>query len=229
MDNNFTINDLESKLLPKECLIFGQYMRNKTTNQPGAILDFLEKNLANCKEIIKTVDKIRENPEIINVLLGELNAAIYKFNRMKNESVMKNSEQLIGILGQVDLPEGSEVFANIANNDSKNNKKKIIKLFQEMQKFRFIDVPASEEKMMGRILLALYRTFLLQKTPSLREKGAQIASSLEEMLAILALKGFDTHLFRATRHWIADWQREGFSKELADKISKIKDKNVKLN
>ncbi|MBI4990735.1 hypothetical protein HZB96_01420 [Candidatus Gottesmanbacteria bacterium] len=193
-------------------------MKNKLQNRPQIILDLLEKNLGTHKEVVKAVEKIRENPEIIEALLGELNAAIYSFNRLKNESSIKNAQNLIGILKEFDLPESSVILESLSK---RKKSKKLKQLFIEMSKFKFLDKKTSEVNLLSRILVALYRTYLLQNISGLREKGAQVASSLEEMLAVMAIKGFDTHLFQATKHWILDWKREGFSKELAEKIAKL--------
>ena len=192
----------------------------KQYNRPQIILDLLEKNLGSHKEVAQAVRKVRENPEVIEVLLGELNAAIYKFNSLKKESILKNTEKLIGILGETDLPESSVILEEALK--GKKLKKRTVRLFAEMNKFKFLNDKTAESNLLGRILVALYRTYLLQTVSELRERGVQVASSLEEMLAIMALEGFDTHLFQATKHWILDWRKEGFSKELAERIKRIK-------
>jgi hypothetical protein len=183
-------------------------------------LDLLQQYLSTHKEVAKTIEKIRENPEILEVLLAELNAAISEFNRLKNENLIKNTQKLMGILESDNLPETAIVFTDILK--GKNAEKRLKKLFAEMNRFKFLDDKTSEINLLGRILIALYRTYLLQNMSELRKKGAQVASSLEEMLALMALAGFDTHLFTATKHWILDWRKEGFSKELAEKLKRIK-------
>jgi len=183
------------------------------------ILDILQKNLGNHQRVPVIMEKVRQNPEILAVFLGELEAAIYKFNRLKNESLVKNADKLMGIMGTDDLPACAEVLKDLFLRNK--SKKKQVQLFEEINKFKFLDDKSSELYFLERILVALYRTYLLQNISGLRGKGAQIASALEEMLAVMALNGFQTHLFRATRHWITDWKTEGFSKELAQRISKL--------
>lgn len=195
-------------------------MKHNQRDHPKIILNLLEKNLGVHKEVASAVGKIRENPELLEALLGELDTAIYKFNRLKNESIIKNAEKLIGILGQTDLPDSRVVLDDITKNSSKNKRRKA-DLFGEMDKFQFFEDKTTEVKLMGRILVALYRTYMLQNQKGIREQGAQVASALEEMLALMAIEGFETHLFHAIKHWIANWKREGFSRELAEKIAKL--------
>ncbi len=212
LDNKFTIFDLECKI-PQEFV----YSMDKYQ----VILDILQKNLGDHKRVSVIMEIVRQNPEILVVFLGELEAAIYKFNRMKNESLVKNADKLMRIMGTDNLPECSVIVKDLLKGNK--SKKKLAQLFEEMNKFKFLDDKTSNSYLLGRILVALYRTYLLQNISGLRGKGAQVASALEEMLAVMALNGFHTHLFQATRHWIIDWKKEGFSRELAEKISRIKD------
>ncbi len=73
------------------------------------ILDILQKNLGDHKRVSVIMEKVRQNPEILVVFLGELEAAIYKFNRMKNESLVKNADKLMRIMGTDNLPECSVI------------------------------------------------------------------------------------------------------------------------
>ena len=175
------------------------------------ILALIEKNLGGHLQVKQTIDRLRSNPEIFDILLAELNAAIHLFNRKKNESMLLNSQKLIGILGHKDLPDCEDLLTQ----------KLPVALFKELNKLEFLDEKSDDYHFAGRLLIAVYRTFILQTYPILRKKGTQVASTIEEMLAILALKGFDTHLFQATKHWIKDWKREGFSKELALRIKNL--------
>ncbi len=160
-----------------------------------------------------------EQPEMMDVFLGELTAAVNRFNRIKRERITPNSDNLMVLLGDKDLPSPYLVFADLI---SGSKAKKNQDIFEEMKKFAFIKEKSGKVEMFGRILVALYRTYILRNMKGLRDQGAQVASTLEEMLALMAIEGFETHLFHATRHWIADWKREGFSKELAFKIKNLK-------
>jgi len=73
--------------------------------------------------------------------------------------------------------------------------------------------------MSGKIVISLYRTYFLCKHPSLRKKDIQIASTIEEMIAIRYLYGQKSRLFPAIKDWILDFRKEGFSEILANMIS----------
>ena len=161
---------------------------------------------------------IRYMPSILKIYLGELDFAINMFNRFKKEpkefvaiKLFINAGNLIIIMGEEDLPNTNKVDFSL----------KWKEILSELSGFEFLSEKTDVEILFGRLVVAFYRTYILQTVPGLREKGAQIGSTIEEMLAILALYGFDTHLFQATKHWIRDWENEGFSKELALKIKNL--------
>ncbi|MCL4339353.1 hypothetical protein M1271_06725 [Patescibacteria group bacterium] len=194
-------------------------MNNKIVDRPKLILDILEENLTTHSEVVKLLGKVRARPETVEVLLGELDSAIYAFNRYKNANFLKNAKLLADILGKNDLPESKRFLEYLESEKSTGEKRE--RLFSEMNKFKFLDEKATGIKLFGRILVALYRTYILQNISGIRKRRGQVASTLEEMLALMALEGFETHLFRATEHWIVDWENEGFSEELATKIKTL--------
>ena len=65
----------------------------------------------------------------------------------------------------------------------------------------------------------VYRCHLLTAIPFLRDNRAQISSTLEEMSALRFLLGEDNLHYHATRHWILDWEGEGFSQQLSEIIT----------
>src|SRR5258708_4240995 len=77
--------------------------------------------------------------------------------------------------------------------------------------------------LLHNLLILFYRTSLLFIFPILREKRAQISSTIEEMACVLALKGNRTHLFNSTKHWIQDWEKEEFSQQL---VQMLKESNL---
>lgn len=79
-----------------------------------------------------------------------------------------------------------------------------------------LDDPRHE---LANLMVQFYRTSLLLLYPGLRSGGVQISSTIEEMAALNYLSGSDTLLFHATKHWLIDWQGEGFSQQLSKLIT----------
>ncbi|PIP51819.1 hypothetical protein COX59_04065 [Candidatus Beckwithbacteria bacterium CG_4_10_14_0_2_um_filter_47_25] len=92
---------------------------------------------------------------------------------------------------------------------------------EAMNSFGFFDDDWQLDKLAAACLVAFYRTFMLVSQPYLKDQKAQVASAIEEVLALMALEGKKTELFQAIKFWIEDWQKEGFSQELASKIRVI--------
>lgn len=80
-----------------------------------------------------------------------------------------------------------------------------------------IDKP---EHLLANLMTLVYRCHLLGSIPTLRKNKAQISSTLEEMVTLRYLLGEDNLYFQSIRHWIMDWEAEGFSQELALLTSK---------
>lgn len=76
------------------------------------------------------------------------------------------------------------------------------------------------EHLFANLMTLTYRCHLLSSISGLREGDAQVSSTLEEMSALRYLLGEGSLHHRATRHWILDWEGEGFSQELAKSITK---------
>ena len=161
----------------------------------------------------------KENNEAFEILMAELNSSIKLFNRLKNEQSddinqsLKNTKYLSTILKTQDLPPLEQAINETVDS---------ISIFDELAKFEFLRKMKSRNQLLGALMLAFYRTYILVKYPCLRENKAQVASTIEEMLSLLALRGFKTNLLAASKHWILDWKGEGFDKRLAIKIKNLK-------
>ena len=75
------------------------------------------------------------------------------------------------------------------------------------------------EYLLANLMTLVYRCHLLTAIPFLRDNRAQISSTLEEMSALRFLLGEDNLHYHATRHWILDWEGEGFSQQLSEIIT----------
>jgi len=190
----------------------------KTNNLNIFIINLLKENLKKKEKVKNALVTLKKNPELITLLLRELDASIDKLNRYiktnknKYKQILINSEYLRLIIPKdKSLPTVDKMIEDIRN-------AKLI--FKEVNRFNFINKLKSEMQIIKALILGIYRTYILIKYPYLREKNAQIASSLEEMLALMALQGINTNLFQATKHWILEYKKEGFSKDLAKRIIK---------
>lgn len=115
------------------------------------------------------------------------------------------------------LPTYTEVLRHL-----QQNPEDLEDVFTEMRDssyFHYIYEIDNPEHLLANLLTLVYRCHLLSSVPLLRAKHAQISSTLEEMSALRFLLGSDNLHYRATRHWIIDWEEEGFSQELANTIA----------
>lgn len=187
-----------------------------------AFIFFLEKYLPATPTVSALIAMVKKDPKILENLLKELDMVIELFNKSPQfGKELINATKLKKLMGDKKLPS-----ANSAGNDlfvdSMNKNDKLFKDFlAEFSQFKFIQSMRNPQQLLGCLMVAIYRTYMLVKYPYLKERGAQVASALEEMFAIMAMKGQDTQLFQATKQWIADWEKEGFSPKLAQKTSRL--------
>lgn len=181
-------------------------MKNLDTSS-GIELYF--QKLGHRKGVVDAVIYLKSHPEYIDQLFCEINLAVDKFNKFTSNPMLINAEYLKTITKV--LPSVEDIYKNF---DSKY----LDRFWELMNKFSFIDEIWEPSKMAAAIVIASYRTWMLTIHSDWKEKSAQVASALEEMLAIEALNGNVTNIFKATRHWILDWQEEGMSQELAKRL-----------
>jgi hypothetical protein len=108
-------------------------------------------------------------------------------------------------------------------NEILNNPKDLDITFSEMRDSTYfhhiyeIDKP---EYLLANLMTLVYRCHLLASVPSLGNNKAQISSTLEEMATLRYLLGEDNLYFQSIRHWIMDWEGEGFSQQLSEIITR---------
>lgn len=193
----------------------------KFTNIANFYHKFLDDNLYARDAIL-----LAENQsKLVDQFFAELDEAIKLFNLYSkgrltldfDREILINTNKLITILdGKMELPVSQTTFEDLLSDKSLQKS-----FIREFQKFEFLVEIGNLNKLLANIIVASYRTYMLEKYPFLKRKNAQVASALEEMFAIMALQDKKIQLFRATKHWIMDWKIEGFSKRLADKIVNI--------
>jgi hypothetical protein len=166
---------------------------------------------------------IQENPQIIEVFISEIQQTIDVYNEHKDgnfflgigRQLLINAAYLASIYNEV-LPSYETVLAYLQSDEELYDE-----VMHELKTSPYFDqVYALQEPgyLLHNLLILFYRTALLCMIPVLREKNAQLSSTIEEMACALEMNGVRTHLFLSIKHWIESWEEEGFAQDLAEKI-----------
>ena len=169
------------------------------------------------------LDSLTElSPVIFKQLSQELNDATTHYNKYPKQltdkfssSLFLNTNHLKTLLGE--LPTFSTTLGTLSLDQSQTNL-----VFTEMRDstyFNFIYKITNPHHLLANLMTLVYRCHMLTSHPKLRQDGAQISSTLEEMSALRYVMGSDSLHHQATRHWILDWEGEGFSRVLATRLS----------
>ena len=169
-------------------------------------------------------DFLQTHPDFVEKITREIDEAILLFNTYRRgkkifqeEIPLYSSSHLKEILDD-DLPSVEKMIAFIQNSQEAELLEKII---DTVSAFAFIDTLRPIEHCAAALLLGAYRSAMLVIHPYLRENNAQVASALEEMLALMAIHGQKTTIFKAVRHWYDNYAEEGFSKELSEAVQNL--------
>ncbi len=193
----------------------------------GNFIKIIEQNLSTHESVQTILAYIRTFPEIYSLYCAELNAGLSLFSRFQflphefpeETDLLINAKHLRSILNARSLPDLETLEHDI---ELYNRNKQLWKsIFVELSKFDFLNERYSRNRLSGAFFVAFYRTYTLNRFPDIREKGGQVASTVEEMLAILAISGCKTQLFLSTQHWLLDYQNEGFSEALFKRLEGI--------
>lgn len=195
------------------------------TNNADWIIKVIESEFSRKIPIESILRAISADPQLIHTYINEIQLAIDTYNtgqgsgeyRSLPVTMLDNTSHLAGLL-EDNLPSYEHV-TSVLKEDPKTYKQVISELTNAS--FEAYKLP-DPLKVLHNLLILLYRTTLLCLYPNLREGGAQISSTIEEMACVLKIDGVHTHLFEAIKHWVKDWQGEGFSPLLANKISFVK-------
>lgn len=166
-------------------------------------------------------------PEVYDIYCTELDSALSLFSKFQfypnrfsgDPQLLINANYLRQVLDGRKLNSMTDLENSICKWEE--NRKLWHLIFFELSEFDFLHYDYDVNKFSGAFFVAFYRTYVLNTCPDIREKNGQVASSVEEMLAILAIAGCKTQLFFATRHWLLDYEGEGFSPQLSKKILEI--------
>lgn len=174
-------------------------------------------------DILEVWNFIKSNPAFTLQILNDIDKAIMLFNLYRDNKIIEkqniplpSSHDLRKILKQ-DLPYVEILIENL----KEEKEKTIVKTVSYIKEFEFIKTLRPIENCAGTLLLGCYRCYIRAIFPYVVSKGGQVASSLEEMVAIMALNGEKTKLFHTVRSWYEDYQEEGFSRELSDAVKAL--------
>ena len=118
-------------------------------------------------------------------MLREIDLAVSKYNFYTGNKILINTNFLKNVINVNSLPSTIEIINNFET-------EKLNDFWQLFNKFEFIDETWEPSKMAAAIVIASYRTWMLVNHPDWKTRGAQIASTLEELLAIEAINGNST-------------------------------------
>lgn len=189
-------------------------------------MTFIEDYLGNIHSIRIMLNYLNKYPQVVRIYQAELITAIDLFQKYKASifyypkmhELCINSRYLANLLQNNNLPTWDSIQKKLLCSERPIE---ISKTGELLRNFEFIEAMEEPNKLGAALFLGFYRTYTLVTMPFLKEKDAQVASSLEEMLSILAFEGCKTQLFWSTYHWIVDYKAEGFSEGLALKVNEL--------
>lgn len=190
------------------------------------ILQLYQNKLVHHKYLVSAVSAVRTNSDFLHMYLEELDNAIKLLNQYNKTGKIKfnhceiliNANHLKNVMPNHFLPTLTQLTQDILPNSTNET---VDQFFKMMNIFDFWNEISQASQLTAVLTVASYRTYLRVIWPVIEKKGVQVASALEEILAVMAVNGLKTHLFQATKHWILDWKNEGFSQELAKLVQNI--------
>lgn len=164
------------------------------------------------------VPRVLESSEFFNKISGQLQICIDQYDQVRAEvpNLLINCQHLSSIWKQP-LPRYLDIISRFQTKlelrTAVLDELTSSDYFQEVWELR-------DETLAVNILILIYRTCLLHKYPELRENKAQISSCLEELAWVIHLQDPQAvpDLTQAVKHWVINWQEEGFSEQLAAQI-----------
>lgn len=179
--------------------------------------------------ISSVIDYYNNNPQMLQQFLNELDQAIYLFHRYIQKKSTDNLPNVpcinadylkLSLRGR-HLPSVRDIMTEMKTDTRNKTRQRVDEVLKNLNDFAFIDTMNPVDKLAAALIVASYRTYILIVFPDLKDNHAQVASATEEMLALMALNGQKTKLLEATKHWIIDYNNEGFSPKLANAIQKL--------
>lgn len=197
------------------------------------ILNLFRASIRHGEKIPQACDFLIQNPQKIIQYAKDLDTAVTLYNSFSENPQLQSRKDLLlntlalrAIAPDFIFPTSQEILKKIQT--LKNNKDFLEKYFADfdaMDSIGFFDTMEPLEDLAGTLFVGAYRTFLRIKYPELASKGVQFASVIEEMLAIMALDGNTTELFKTIVCWFVDYEADDFSEEMRETLRKWSDHN----
>lgn len=181
------------------------------------ISEYLKKRLS--ENQIESLRSIEDRA--FESISSELQDSITLYNRLENEILpnplispdLVNSIHLKSIYNH-NLPDYLEIFEKVKKDTSLQQM--VFGELRDSEYFRDVYTIADSQHLLVNIMILIYRNAMLYLHPELRLGKAQISSTIEEMSALHFLQSNkSTLLFESVKHWILQWESEGFSRTLA--------------
>lgn len=157
-----------------------------------------------------------EDQSRVRHYLSELQLALDAYNEgsilKRYGNLLINTAHLNSIYSE-NLPNITSVFSILDTDDSL--REDVLKELAISEYFQEVWNIKNPSHLLVSLLILLYRGYMLHSKPVLRKDGAQISSTIEEMLVILCHEGSDTEAYQAIKHWVLDWEDEGFAESLS--------------
>lgn len=156
----------------------------------------VQTRLSKHPRVSPVIDFYYTNPRMLQLFLDELDQAIYLFHRYVQKkpngkllgAPCINADYLKHALRGRHLPTIRDIMKDMKP-DTPKARERIDQVINNLHDFAFIDTMKPTDKLAAALVIASYRTYILCTFPDLKNNHAQVASALEEMLALLALNG----------------------------------------
>lgn len=193
------------------------------------IINLFHASLPRGEKIPQAIDFFLQNSQIVVRYAKDLDMGVALYNSLSENSKLLSRKDLL--MNTFQLREIAPDFVFATSNEvlrqvqvlSKNNEflEKYFADFDRMDSIGFFDTMEPVEDLAGTLFVGAYRTFLRIQFPELVEKGVQFASVIEEMLAVMALDGEITELFKTIVCWFVDYEADDFSEEMRKVLKKF--------
>lgn len=183
------------------------------------VQNFISKIKVSKKSVEKTLKNFDINPTDFSKIITDLEKCLHTFNEdLYDKSLYINAKHTFTIIGAL-LPSTQFVIDTLDRDDKVEIA--VIDTLTNSDYFQEVWEITNPKYLYINIIILIYRTTLLTINKELSSKRAQISSTIEEMSLELKRKGIDNVIYDATKHWLENWEEEGFNKEIPNIIRSL--------
>ena len=190
------------------------------------IIELFRKNLSDYPKIVEVCKYFLFHPDLLHEYITTIDKAIFTYHHFQRptndkEELYTNAVYLKELNPMFILPDSCDVFEDIFV--LPNKERFINNFFEDFRKMDNTNFFQTTETvaLSGTLFIGAYRTYLRVRNPWIIKENVQVASIIEEMLALMALNGEKTTLFSTIKFWMMMHQEEGFSEGLASKVTNL--------